>query len=386
MTLAVDDPFFARTRLPDLKFYGGAKDVDGGTIVLQPGAVLHVDVLHETGAAVPDHEVYIEDTLPRSPLTYRPVRTDRRGRATFERLGPGRYRVSTSAVRRCANRIFLTAARVVPIPGSGTVLTQLIAGGRASFRVTSPFGPMRGTDVSVSPDTAPVPTPFGGRATPAGCPGATDAEGRVAFANVPPGPASVSVHVGNSTYVRQVELSSDGEAIEIVVPDGFLPVRVLNGARNEPVPGASVTWTAGGARVEATSSVTGEALLANVGTAAGTLVVSARGYETAEEPLAEPPGILHDIALAPAAPAGRIVRAHVISASGDAIPNAVIEVIAADQSAIPRVAVTDEKGAVMFSDVPRGSVRVIAGADGFATSTIQIGDDQAAELVLRRSR
>jgi hypothetical protein len=87
MTLAVDMPPFAQTRLPDLNLGGAAKDVEGGTIVLQqPGAALHVDLVDGTGAPVPEHDVLLEDTLPRSPLVFRPVRTNQQGRATFDRL------------------------------------------------------------------------------------------------------------------------------------------------------------------------------------------------------------------------------------------------------------------------------------------------------------
>src|SRR5438552_14894803 len=44
MTLAVDMPFFARTRLPDVNIGDPTSNLDGGTIVIQqPGAVLHLD-------------------------------------------------------------------------------------------------------------------------------------------------------------------------------------------------------------------------------------------------------------------------------------------------------------------------------------------------------
>ena len=113
MTLAVDMPLFAQTRLPDVNFGDATKSVDGGTIAIQqPGAVLHVDVLDGTGAPVPNHEVHIDDPRPRSPLTFGPVRTNQQGRATFDRLATGRYRVWTTAADRCAN-VVLTTLRVV---------------------------------------------------------------------------------------------------------------------------------------------------------------------------------------------------------------------------------------------------------------------------------
>jgi len=49
MTVAVDTPLFAQTRLPDVNF-GDAAKMDAGTIaVQQPGAVLHVDLLDGSG-------------------------------------------------------------------------------------------------------------------------------------------------------------------------------------------------------------------------------------------------------------------------------------------------------------------------------------------------
>src|SRR4029077_15084112 len=37
---------------------------------------------------------------------------------------------------------------------------------------------------------------------------------------------------------------------------------------------------------------------------------------------------------------------------------------------------------VAFSDVPSGSLQLVASADGFVTSTLHIGDDRTAEIVL----
>ena len=390
MTLAVDNPSFAQTRLTDLNYNGAAKDIDGGTIVIQqPGAVLHVDVLDGIGAPVPDHDVYLEDPLPRSPLVLRPVRTNRQGRATFDRLAAGRYHVWTTTVERCADQTYLTAARDVALSSNGTVETRLVVGGRAAFRVTSPLGPLRGISVSASPNVLPSPPPFAPRSparSTSGCSGTTDADGRVTLTNFPPGRAHVDVHMGNSTYVRQVEVLSGGAEMAIVIPDGFLPVRIVNARTNEPVARASITWTGNGARVEATAAVTGEALLEGVGAAGGTLAVSAQGYEPAQEQLAEPPGIPHDIALMPVVVADTHLRLRVTTTSGEPLPNAVVELISANPAAVPHVAMTDAKGVVVFSDVPSGSFQLIATADGFVTSKMRIGDDRTAEIVLTLSQ
>jgi hypothetical protein len=387
MTTAVDNRFFAQTRLPDVNFDGAAKVVEGGTIVIQqPGAVLHIDLLDGTGAPVPEHDVYLEDMLPRSPLVFPRVRTNRQGRATFDRLAPGRYRVSTTAVERCGNQTLLPAARVVALSGSGTVETRLVVGGRATFHITVPLGPARGMVMSASPNVVPsqLPTPFAPRSASSGCGGTTDADGHVTLTNFPPGSAHVDVRMGNSTYTRQVEVPSDGQEIAVNIPDGFLPVRVVNALTSQPVVGASITWTGSGARVEATAAATGEALLEGVGTAGGALAVSARGYQPAEEQLAEPPGFLHDIALIPAAAATNL-RPRVITTTGAPLPNAVVELISANPAAVPHVEVTDAKGVVAFSDVPAGSFQLSASADGLVTSTMRVGEDRTAEMVVTLS-
>jgi hypothetical protein len=386
MTLAVDNPPFAQTRLPDLNIESAAKDIDGGTVVIQPGAVLDVDLVDGTGAAVPNHFVSLEDALSRSPLIFQAVRTNQQGRASFDRMAAGRYRVSTTAVDRCgSNQTFLTTERLLSVSGNGTVETRLIIGGRATFHITSQFGPMRNVLVSASPNTQPSPSPFATRSTAAGCRGTTDADGRVTLTNFPPGPAHVDVQMGNSTYVQQIEVRADGRETAVVIPGGFMPVRVVNALKNQPVAGASVTWTGSGAHVEAPANATGEALLEGVGSAGGRLSVSARGFEPVEEQLAEPPGVLHDIALMPAA-ADQILRPRVITTSGEPLPNAVVELISANPAALPHMAVTDAKGVVAFSDVPSGSLQLIASADGFVTSTMRMGDDRSAEIVLTLSQ
>src|SRR5213078_4113596 len=101
------------TRLSDVNVRDATKVVDGGTIAIQqPGAVLHVDVLDAAGAPVPNYEVHLDDPRPRSPLVFLPVRTNQQGRATFDRLATGRYRVWAAAADRCAN-VVLRTSRVV---------------------------------------------------------------------------------------------------------------------------------------------------------------------------------------------------------------------------------------------------------------------------------
>ncbi|HJZ72927.1 MAG TPA: carboxypeptidase-like regulatory domain-containing protein [Vicinamibacterales bacterium] len=385
MSVAVDMPLFAQTRLPDVNVGEEARVVDGGTITIQqPGGVLHVDVLDGIGAPVPNHEVRLTDPRPRSPLVFPPVRSNQQGRATFDRLAAGRYRVSATAADRCAN-VVLSTSRVAALSGSGAVEMPLVVGGRATFRVTLPFGPARGVEILASPDVPPPPVPFAYRSSPVGCRGTTDADGRVTLTNFPPGPARIDVRMTNSTYIRQIAVPSDNQEVAIVIPDGLLSVHVVNAVTNQAVSGATITWTGRGARVEATSTAAGDALLEGVGTARGTLAASAHGYQSAEEPLTEPPALPHTIALTPLPPTPNL-RVRVVTPSGEPLRNAVVELISANPAAVPRIASTDGKGVVTFSDVPSGSLQLIAHGDRFVTSTMRVGEDPPSEIVFTLSR
>jgi Carboxypeptidase regulatory-like domain len=189
----------------------------------------------------------------------------------------------------------------------------------------------------------------------------------------------------NSTYVRQIEVPPDGREIAIDIPEGFLPVRVVNALNNQPVAGATIRWTGSGSRVEATVTAAGDALLEGAGSTGGTLAVSAQGYEPAEKPLTEPPGVSHEIALMPL-PQATNARVRVITASGEPLADAVVALISANPAAVPRVAVTDAKGVVAFSDVPSGSLQLIASADGFVTSMMRLEKDRASDAVFTLSR
>ncbi len=219
-------PPFARTRLPDVTVTEPANDVDGGTIVLQqPGAVLDVDILDAGGMPVANHPVSLEDVRPGSPLQFRLERTNPLGRATFDRLAAGQYRVTSTTPVPCAGAP-LIVSRVVRVAANGNAEIPIVVGGRASFRVTSPLGPVMGRSISASPSaSAPQTQPFLLRAIPSACRGATDGDGRVTLTGFPPGPAQIEVHLGDSTYVRQIDVPRDGRELAIVIPDGFLPVR-----------------------------------------------------------------------------------------------------------------------------------------------------------------
>jgi hypothetical protein len=394
--LALDMPSYARMRLPNVSVTGAEPLIDGGTIVVRPGSTLHVDVLDASGMPVPQHLVMLEDPLPLSPLGFTPVRTNAKGRATFERLAAGRYRVRTAALGRCFGQAF-SLARTVTVPVAGTIATRIFVAGTATFRISSPTGPARGVVVTAQPDDPPsasptllmgrgVPSPIGASLTTSMCRRPTDADGRVTLTSFPPGASDIAVFFSNSRYVRRLDVPGGGREVAVSVPDGVLPVRVVNALKQEPVPRAFVTWTIeGGGRSEAIATILGDALLEGVGTTAGTLTVAAPGYQPFEARLPEPPGLIHDVALVPVPEMG--LRVRVVTGSGARVPGAVVEVSPQSPLSTPQVDVTDGNGVVTFPDVPPGGLRVTASANGYVASTLRISQDyRAAEAVLTLSR
>ena len=117
-TLVLDTVPYAQLRLPELRITGRDALVDVGTVRVPAGARLFVDVVDGAGAPVQAQEVFLEEVAPLPVVFFRPSLTDDGGRAIFDRLGAGRYRVRTRAGGLCGNRP-LAAARMVTVSGSG---------------------------------------------------------------------------------------------------------------------------------------------------------------------------------------------------------------------------------------------------------------------------
>jgi hypothetical protein len=400
-TLALDTPPLTRTRLPDQYVTGKETLLDGGSIIVETGATLHVDLVDGTGAPVPGRDVFLEEALPLSPLGAQQARTNHQGRATFDRVGAARYRVRTAAARRCADRFPLSIARVVSVSGNGTQRIRLVIDGNATFQVTSSLGPVRGTLISAAPEPGPSSppgwvreqsnvSPYGVRppvpfSSENGCRGSTDGDGRLTLTRFPPGPARINVQLRNSTWVQRVNVPTDGRELAIEIPGGYLPLRVINVRSGQPVAGAAVKWSAGGASIEAITTANGEALLEGVGVeGGGTLAIAANGYQPTEAKLSEPPAILEEYALVPLPDPN--LQARVTTASGEPLPNAVVELTSENPFEVDQIATTDAKGFVGFSDLPRGGVRLTASADQFVTTATRISEDARTGVVLTLSR
>jgi hypothetical protein len=395
--MAFDRPPFAQTRLRDIDVNGTKKIIEGGTIPIAPGAQLHVEVVDGAEKPVPKHEVWIEDAALPTLLSFQPVRTNEQGRAVFDRLASGRYRVWTKTAERCGGRVELTMSRLVAVGGSGATRAKLVVGGRATFKITTVLGALYSRSVTLSPD-APAISPWQSRivdamsqprrlpnlfGSPSSCGGVTDSEGRVTLTPFPPGPAQLRVSLFNSSYIARVTVPENGAEMAIAIPDGLTPVHVTDQISHQPV-AAQVIWVGGGGRVEAAATPNGDVLLEGVGKVGGALTISAREYQTLEGQFDETPETQQDVALMPS-PSTRVL-VHVVSSDGDAIPAAVVELLPRGVGDAAEFVAADAKGVATFLDVREGPLQFGAHAEGFASSTVRVSEDARVSIVISLKR
>jgi hypothetical protein len=382
LALAIDMPGLAQTRLPDITVTGEEPVLERGTIVIQPGSVLQVEVVDFNGATIPNHPVTIEDLRPSSPLSFPPARTTEQGRATFDRLAAGDYRVSATMARRCNTSQPMSVVRTVRVAGHGAARARLVLGGDAAVRVLSSFGPVGGVAVSVTPgrgehlELARMRFVPGARFS-SSCHGSTNADGLVTFDNVSTGPFSVEVRGRNSTYVRNVDFRGDGREAPLTIPDGLLSLRVTNAADGRPVANARVAWSGGGYRVMATATGSGDVLLEGVGERGGPVSVFAPGFVEAAATVAPDSGPI-EIAMQPLPRALRQVR--VITRNGEPIAHAIVELLPPTLLDIGVIGVTDANGVVVFTNVPSRDTHVRVSAEGYVPSAIRLSVNSDAPM------
>lgn len=393
--LAFDRSGWAQTRLPDAIVNGSQPLIDIGQIGIGAGGTLRVDVVDAVGAAVPDHNVWLEDAQQPSPLFFSPMKTDAQGRAEFTRLATGRYRVWTQTVERCGVQP-LSVTRLVSAGGSGAAHTRLVIDGRARLRLTSSLGPLNGKSVMVSPE-APGQRPWqpqfndpvmgrmlATRTSPAGCQALSDGDGRISLSHFPPGAAEVRIPLINSLYFTRVNVPQSGAELVIEIPDGLIPVKTIDAATRVPIGNAVLQWTGGGSRVEAATNANGDALLEAVGVNGGTLTLSASGYETVEGSFAETPGTHQEVALE-RSPSSRVM-VRVESPEGTPIAGAAV-MLASSRAGDPiEIASSDAKGTASFANVPPGSLRLTAAAEGFAPAQHAIAPPDRASTTVTLKR
>lgn len=387
--LALDMPMLALTPLRDVSVTGADAVVDAGTVTVQPGTVLHVDLIDGTGAPVPNHPTTIEPVAPFSALTPRSAVTNKEGRVTFDRLAAGRYRVNTTAKDRCNGGARLSASQLVFVSGTGDVRQQLELDGVVRLLVSSPYGPLAGAEVAISPEQVAPPIAgfprIPGRPSPpvmmaARCNDTTDAEGRVSFTNVPPGPIGIGVRSGNSTYQRNATVGRSDPELPFAIPDGFLQLQVTNELTGAPVANASVTWNGNGYRVSSTTNGLGAALLEGVGDGSGLIQVAARGFAADSARTTISPLGTHETTLRPDPSTVRRVR--VVGPAGEPVAGAIVELLPPTVFDVGVFAVTDATGAVVFPDAPAGALSATASADGFAPVSFSLSGDTDAPVVV----
>jgi hypothetical protein len=273
---------------------------------------------------------------------------------------------------------------------------RLVIDGSARLRLTSALGPLIGRFVTISPE-APAETPWQprfsnpmiGRAVAmpmsrGGCQGSSDGDGRVSIPHFPPGPADLRIPLINSTYLARINVPPSGSELVIAIPDGLMPVKLIDEASRDPIGGALVRWTGGGSRVEAVTNANGDALLEAVGVTGGTLALSANGYETVEGSFAETPGTHQEVALE-RSPSSRVM-VRVESPEGTPIAGAAV-MLASSRAGDPiEIASSDAKGTASFANVPPGSLRLTAAAEGFAPAQHAIAPPDRASTTVTLKR
>jgi hypothetical protein len=391
LLLALDAPPFARLRLSDVDVNEAGAVFDAGTIVVDTGAVLNVDVVDEAGTAVTDHDVMIEEVAVRPLLATRRARTDGNGRASFDRLGEGRYRVGTRTNGRCGSA-HLWVSRVVAVSGKRTMLTRLVVGGTAAVRLSSPFGPLAGVTVDVSPETgrpaapamatarAPVTSIVGDAA----CRGTTDSDGRLTLRTFPPGPARVRLPGPNSTYVRRISVPSDGREIPLLVPDGFLQVRVVDARDKRGIGNASIAWTGGGADVEARTVASGDAILEGVTALSGRLTVTASRYTTAELHLSDVSAVPVEVPLTLAP--DTTLRIRVVGMDGRPLSGALLVLDSFTPGQVGYRALTDDNGMFTLGNAPPGMLQLTTRSEGADDVTTTLAPERRGDVTIVMKR
>lgn len=394
--LSADAPPLAVTRLPDVGVSGEHATLDGGTIVLRPGATVHVVLVDGNGTPLRAHRVTLADVAPLSPLGVQNTVTDAEGRATFARVGTGRFVVRADAEMRCGGAPVF-AARVIAVSGAGVVHVRLVAGGVARLQLTSPLGAIAGASVSLTADSgAPSqsallqqyglpPALRAAASVGSTCSGVTDGEGRLQLTPFPPGPARLDVRFTNSRYSRAVGLPENGRVITVTIPDGFLAAQVTAADRQQPLGGARVTFNSGSSRSEATTTAGGAVLLQGVDTTqGGTLEVAAEGFEPVTLAIKEPPAASIEVTLR-AAPLNALT-ARVVNTAGEPVAGAVVEVLSDVPAEAVRVGTTDRTGVLRLLDVPTSTLRLTAAADSYAMTTVVVTGASRSNIPVTLSR
>jgi hypothetical protein len=391
--LGIEEPPLARTRLPDVRVDGSRRLVDIGTVVIRPGAELHVRVTAPDGSPVARTWVSLGDGETVSPFEALRRATDEDGRVVFEGLARGRHVLTVRGDPPCRSTS-PGYAREVEVPESGVQRETVIIGAATlTVRFSSQGRPMSGVPVSVHPAMPEMRRPAWQAqqvATeprhpgPLECSGTTDADGQVAIAQVPIGSHHLRVHLLNATWSARLRMPAGAATMSIVLPEHAAAVRVVDAATGTPLAHADVRFEGERARVVAQTTVTGDALLEALPASAGTLTVVANGYEPLARrlsPLGGPTEVRLRRSPAPA------VSCRVVDEHGRPLVGAVV-LLQTQDGKDGQVLLTDRFGGAAFTRTVTGQVRLSAAAPGHAEASAVVavspGPTARTSLVLRR--
>jgi hypothetical protein len=397
--LTLDSAPYARTRLPDVRVTGDHALIDAGTVRVDRGTTLEVLVVDEADTPVPYHDVILDSGAARSPTRLTLERTDSRGIVTFDRLTAGQYDLHARGVHRCQGW-WQSVKAGIDVPAANRIRRRFQIGGVVfTVRATTGGAPLSATRLAIAQDAimpamaAWLRTPIGSptlrqrllqRAMGSECAGATGSDGRVSLTRAPQGVSRVSVLLANSSWSREISVPGRPAEVAVEIPTVILPVHVLSGAA--PVGGATVTWTAAGGYVTATTTPTGDALLEGVDEGGGVLSVRAPGFLPYERRLPAPPGVHHQVSLV--REPDTALRVQTLTEQGVPLSDAVIELLPRDPMEDPQVMTTDREGIGLFTVVAAGDFRIEARADGYARAAASVhvpkDDGKPLALTLRR--
>ena len=214
----------------------------------------------------------------------------------------------------------------------------------------------------------------------------TDSDGRLSVSPFPPGPTEVSVEMFNSTYIKRVTVPENGAEIAMQIPDGLIPVKVIDAETRKPLAAAKVVWTGSGARVEASANANGDALLEGAGTAGGTLTISASLHQTLEGSFTELPETMQEVTLTPLRPTRMVIT--ITNEDGDPLPGAIVQLESGRVEDPLEFAVTASNGVAPIFEFPPGALRMTVYADGYVTGRARIAGENGGGvgLVLQRAK
>jgi hypothetical protein len=177
----------------------------------------------------------------------------------------------------------------------------------------------------------------------------------------------------------------NGAQMPVVVPDGLIPVKVIDAATRRPMV-AKVVWLGNGSRVEAMTNANGDALLEGVGSTGGRLTISARSHQTLEGVFTETPDTLQEIALTPLRSEAIVVT--ITTEDHQPLRNAVVEAMSERVGDPSEMSATDDLGVVRLSQLSPGALRLRAHADGFIDGAARVTEEYrgAVSIALARAK